>query len=72
MDCPSDRPTDRDGDFTKIDLAWLNWWLKDDETATRKGLLVGTGCPYCSDSAWEYKTAHLPQGRSRRHRRCES
>ncbi len=48
------------GDFTKIDLAWLNWWLKDDETATGKGLLVGTGCPYCSDSAWEYKTAHLP------------
>jgi len=48
------------GDFTKIDLAWLNWWLKDDETATGKGLLVGAGCPYCSDSAWEYKSAHVP------------
>jgi len=50
----------RGGDFTKIDLAWLNWWLKDDETATGKGLLVGSGCPYCSDSAWEVKSAHVP------------
>jgi len=50
----------RGGDFTKIDLAWLNWWLKGDETATGKGLLVGAGCPYCSNAAWEYKSAHLP------------
>jgi hypothetical protein len=48
------------GDFTKIDLAWLNWWLKGDETATGKGLLVGSSCPYCSDSAWEVKSANLP------------
>jgi dienelactone hydrolase len=48
------------GDFNKINLAWLNWWLKGDETATGKGLLVGAGCPYCSDSAWEYKSAHIP------------
>ena len=48
------------GDFTKIDLAWLNWWLKGDETATGKGLLVGAGCPYCSGGAWEYKSAHVP------------
>lgn len=48
------------GDFTKIDLAWLNWWLKGDETATGKGLLVGSGCPYCSDSAWEVKSKNLP------------
>lgn len=48
------------GDFTKINLAWLNWWLKGDEGATGKGLLVGSGCPYCKDSAWEYKTKNLP------------
>jgi len=48
------------GDFTKIDLAWLNWWLKDDQTATGKGLLVGASCPYCSDSAWEYKSMNIP------------
>jgi dienelactone hydrolase len=48
------------GDFTKIDLAWLNWWLKDDETATGKGLLVGATCPYCSNSVWEYKSVNVP------------
>jgi hypothetical protein len=50
----------RGGDFTKIDLAWLNWWLKGDETATGKGLLVGSGCTYCKDSAWEVKSANVP------------
>ena len=50
----------RGGDFTKIDLAWLNWWLKGDTTATGKGLLVGAGCPYCSNAAWEYKSMHIP------------
>jgi hypothetical protein len=50
----------RGGDFTKIDLAWLNWQLKGDETATGKGLLVGAGCPYCTDSAWEVKSKNIP------------
>jgi hypothetical protein len=48
------------GDFVKIDIAWLNWWLKNDETATGKGLLVGPGCKYCTDSAWEVKSKNLP------------
>jgi hypothetical protein len=48
------------GDFTKINLAWLNWWLKGDETATGKGLLVGSSCPYCADSAWEVMSANVP------------
>ena len=47
------------GDFTKIDLAWLNWQLKGDVTATGKGLLIGSGCPYCSDSAWEVKSQNI-------------
>ena len=50
----------RGGDFTKINLAWLNWWLKGDETATGKGLLVGSSCPYCTDSAWEVMSANVP------------
>jgi hypothetical protein len=50
----------RGGDFTKIDVAWLNWWLKGDEGATGKGVLVGASCTYCSDSAWEVKSANLP------------
>jgi hypothetical protein len=52
--------TSRGGDFTKIDVAWLNWWLKGDEGATGKGVLVGSGCTYCTDSAWEVKSKNLP------------
>lgn len=48
------------GDFTKINLAWLNWWLKGDEGATGKGVLVGASCKYCTDSAWEVKSANIP------------
>jgi len=48
------------GDFVKIDLAWLNWWLKGDEGATGKGVLVGSSCTYCSDPAWEVMSANLP------------
>ncbi len=48
------------GDFTRINLAWLNWWLKGDEGATGKGLLVGDDCPYCADPAWEVMSANLP------------
>ncbi|HEY5450220.1 MAG TPA: hypothetical protein VIQ54_15805, partial [Polyangia bacterium] len=49
----------RGGDFTKIDLAWLNWQLKGDTTATGKGLLVGAGCSYCTNSAWEVKSKNI-------------
>jgi hypothetical protein len=48
------------GDFTKLNLAWLNWWLKGDLTATGKGLLVGAGCSYCNDSAWEVMSDKVP------------
>jgi dienelactone hydrolase len=48
------------GDFTKLNLAWLNWWLKGDLGATGKGLLVGAGCSYCNDSAWEVMSAKIP------------
>jgi hypothetical protein len=48
------------GDFAKIDLAWLNWWLKGDVTATGKGLLVGSSCTYCTDPAWEVKSKNIP------------
>jgi hypothetical protein len=47
------------GDFTRIILAWLNWQLKGDETATGKGVLVGAGCCYCRDSTWEVKSANI-------------
>jgi hypothetical protein len=49
----------RGGDFTKIDLAWLNWQLKGDTGATGKGVLVGSGCTYCKDAAWEVKSMNI-------------
>lgn len=48
------------GHFTRINLAWLNWWLKGDTGATGKGILVGAGCTYCTDANWEVKSANLP------------
>jgi hypothetical protein len=47
------------GDFGKINLAWLNWQLKGDESATGKGMLIGPACPYCRDSAWDVKSANV-------------
>lgn len=48
------------GDFTRINLAWLNWWLKGDESETGKGMLVGADCPYCDDPSWEVMSANVP------------
>jgi hypothetical protein len=48
------------GDFGKIDLAWLNWWLKDDVGATGKGVLVGPTCTYCTDTTWEKASMNIP------------
>jgi hypothetical protein len=48
------------GDFNTVNLAWLNWQLKGDETATGKGLLVGSSCKYCNASGWEYKSKNIP------------
>lgn len=48
------------GEFTKVILAWLNWWLKGDESATGKGMLVGANCPFCRDRTWQISSANLP------------
>lgn len=47
------------GNFGKINLAWLNWHLKGDQTATGKGFLVGDTCTLCKDSGWEVKSANI-------------
>jgi hypothetical protein len=49
-----------DGNFNKLNLAWLNWWLKGDETVSGKGFLVGDGCTLCKDSTWESASANIP------------
>ncbi len=48
------------GHFTKINVAWLNWWLKGDQSATGKGALVGANCSYCKDNTWQIQSANLP------------
>ncbi|KYF86403.1 hypothetical protein BE17_43120 [Sorangium cellulosum] len=48
------------GEFTQVNLAWLNWWLKGDESATGKGMLVGPSCRFCTDSTWQVSSANLP------------
>jgi hypothetical protein len=51
---------DNGGSFGKVDLAWLNWWLKGDERATGKGYLYGATCTLCSDSAWTIESKNIP------------
>ena len=48
------------GSFTSLDLAWLNWWLKGDQSETGKGFLVGDKCSICKDSAWETASKNVP------------
>ncbi|WP_438042428.1 alpha/beta hydrolase family protein [Sorangium sp. So ce128] len=48
------------GEFTQVNLAWLNWWLKGDESATGKGMLVGASCRFCTDRTWNVSSANLP------------
>ena len=47
------------GDFNRVNLAWLNWQLKDDLGATGKGFLFGSTCQFCTASGWVYKTANF-------------
>ncbi|WP_433929038.1 alpha/beta hydrolase family protein [Sorangium cellulosum] len=48
------------GEFTQVNLAWLNWWLKGDESASGKGALVGASCRFCTDRSWMVSSANLP------------
>lgn len=51
---------DPKGDYNTVNLAWLNWQLKGDTTATGKALLIGPNCKFCKSSGWEFKSANLP------------
>jgi dienelactone hydrolase len=50
---------DNGGSFAKVDLAWLNWWLKGDEGATGKGMFVGAGCGLCTDAKWKLQSKNF-------------
>ena len=47
------------GDFNKLNLAWLNWWLKGDEGPKGKEFLVGDGCVLCKDKSWETASVNV-------------
>jgi hypothetical protein len=47
------------GTFGKLNLSWLNWHLKDDQTVTGKGYFVGDGCTLCKDSGWEVASKNI-------------
>jgi hypothetical protein len=47
------------GDFNKVNLAWLNWQLKGDTSATGKGYLVGSTCSICTNAGWVTMSANI-------------
>lgn len=53
-------PQDNGGDFARVNLAWLSWWMRADEGATGKGMFVGDGCGLCGNSAWTLQTKNVP------------
>jgi len=38
---------DNGGEFAKVGVAWLNWHLKGDQSATGRGMFFGTSCGIC-------------------------
>ncbi|HEX2955279.1 MAG TPA: carboxypeptidase regulatory-like domain-containing protein [Chitinispirillaceae bacterium] len=46
------------GEYNTVNLAWLNWHLKGDTTATGKALLMGPNCKFCKNSGWVFKSAN--------------
>lgn len=38
---------DNGGEFGIVAVGWLNWWLKDDLTASGKGMFIGNNCRLC-------------------------
>lgn len=50
---------DNGGEFAKIAMAWFDWWLKGDVSATGKGKFTDTNCQFCK-SPWTMDTKRLP------------
>jgi hypothetical protein len=50
---------DNGGSFAKVDLAWLDWWLKGDTGATGKGMFVGANCGLCNDPNWTLQSKNI-------------
>jgi hypothetical protein len=51
---------DNGGAFGVTAVAWLNWQLMNDTSATGKGYFAGTGCGICADAKWQTASRALP------------
>ena len=41
---------DNGGEFARVGVAWLNWHLKDDQSATGRGMFLGNNCGICNSN----------------------
>lgn len=47
---------DNGGEFARVGVAWLNWHLKDDQSAQGRGMFLGNACGICrTDWSIEHK-----------------
>jgi hypothetical protein len=52
---------DNGGEFGKAAVAWLRWWLLDDQGPTGKAMFVGESCGLCSNSGWSLMWKQEPE-----------
>ena len=50
---------DNGGAFGVAALAWLNWQLMNDTSASGRGYFVGANCGICSDAKWQIASRGL-------------
>jgi hypothetical protein len=46
---------DNGGDVATVAVAWLNWWLLNNQGATGKRMFIGDTCGSCSHTMWKMK-----------------
>lgn len=43
---------DNGGEYGRVGVAWLNWQLRDDQTAKGRGMFLGPSCGICN-TQWQ-------------------
>jgi len=51
---------DNGGPFGVVAVAWLNWQLQGDTSATGRGYFLGDDCAICKDASWQIGSRALP------------
>ncbi|HET6335899.1 MAG TPA: hypothetical protein VFG30_21885 [Polyangiales bacterium] len=52
---------DNGGEFGKVAVGWLRWWLLSDLGATGKGMFIGEMCGLCGNTNWSLMWKMKPQ-----------